>query len=244
MGCLKTVAVTGVALAMSGALAHAADMPGYPPSTVTLPPPGYKAPLVQLSTGWYLRGDIGGTWGIISSANSAPSFADPTDNKLGSGMTGGLGVGIKGSWFRTDVTFDYATAMKYQGTVVTANDTTAKIQPTTGLFNGYLDLGTWYHMTPYIGAGAGVSYVRVSDFAGPNPPLNGAARSQWKFTWAGMAGVAIGISHNLMIDIGYRYLNLGDVTTGSDALGATSFKNVAAHEARVGLRWSFDDLRY
>jgi opacity protein-like surface antigen len=99
-------------------------------------------------------------------------------------------------------------------------------------------------MTPYIGAGAGASYVRVTDYAGPNPPLDGSGRNQWKFTWAGMAGVAIEISHNLMIDVGYRYINFGDVTTGSDALGATSFKNVAAHEARVGLRWSFDDLRY
>ncbi|HZL41299.1 MAG TPA: outer membrane protein [Pseudolabrys sp.] len=242
MGWLKTAAVAGAALAMSGAVARAADMPGYPRST--MPEPGYKAPLVDLNSGWYLRGDLGAYWGLIDRADSASGFPNPTDNSLGKGTTAGLGVGIKTGWFRTDVTIDYATPMKYQGTITTPGDTTAKIQPTTGLVNGYLDLGTWYHMSPYIGAGAGVSYTRVTDYSSTGaPPFTGdTGKNQWKFSWAGMAGIAFAISHNLMADVGYRYLNIGDVATGSDALGAMTFKNVAAHEVRVGLRWSFDDL--
>ena len=57
--------------------------------------------------GWYLRGDIGGHWGLLTGAESAPPSADPTDNSLGNGLIGGLGVGIKSDWLRTDVTFDY-----------------------------------------------------------------------------------------------------------------------------------------
>ena len=53
-----------------------------------------------------------------------------------------------------------------------------------------------------------------------------------------------GGSEFILIDIGYRYLNIGDVKTGNDAFGVMTFKNVAAHEARVGLRWSFDELRF
>ena len=159
-------------------------------------------------------------------------------------MTGGLGVGIKTSWLRTDVTIDYASPMKYQGAVLAAGDTTAKIQATTALVNGYLDLGTWYRVSPYIGAGAGVAYARMFDYASPAPPLSGdTSKNQWNFAWAGMAGIAFAITHNLKIDVGYRYLNIGDVKTGSDAFGAMTFKNVAAHEARVGLRWSFDESR-
>jgi opacity protein-like surface antigen len=240
MGGLKTVVVAGAALAMSGAFAHAADMPDYPPL------PEYRAPHLDLNSGWYLRGDLGAYWGVISRAESAAPFANPTDSSLGQGMTAGLGVGIKTSWLRTDVTIDYATPMKYQGTVAAPGDTTAKIQPTTGLFNGYLDLGTWYHISPYIGAGVGASYTRVSDYASTGaPPFSGDVnKAQWKFSWAGMAGIAYAISHNLMIDVGYRYLSIGDVSTGSDAFGAMTFKNVAAHEARVGVRWSFDDLHF
>lgn len=44
-----------------------------------------------------------------------------------------------------------------------------------------------------------------------------------------------------MVDLSYRYMNFGDVTTASDAFGAMTLKNLAAHEVRVGLRWSFDD---
>jgi len=241
MGWLRTLVVSGAALAISGAIVHAADMPGGMP----LPRMESTPVLIDANSGWYLRGDLGGHWGLIGGAESASPFPNPVDNSLGKGMTASLGAGIKSAWLRTDVTIDYASPMKYEGTVVAAGDTTAKIQPTTGLLNGYLDLGTWYRLSPYIGAGAGVAYVRVTDYAGPAPPLTGdTGKKQWNFAYAGMAGVAVAISHNLMVDVGYRYLNIGDVKTGSDAFGAMTFKNVAAHEARVGLRWSFDDLRY
>ena len=58
-----------------------------------------------------------------------------------------------------------------------------------------------------------------------------------------MAGVAVPVSHNLMFDVAYRYIDFGDVSTDTDAFGAMTFKNVAAHEVRVGVRWSVDDLR-
>ncbi len=200
---------------------------------------------IDLSTGWYVRGDIGAHWGQVTGAQSAAPFPGPTDSSLGNGMTGALGVGFKSSWLRTDVTIDYAAPVKYQGTVATAGDTTAKIQASTALVNGYLDLGTWYRVSPYIGAGAGVAYVRATDYVGPAPPLSGdTSKNQWNFAFAGMAGIAFAISHNLMMDAGYRYLNFGDVKTGSDAFGAMTFKNVFAHEVRVGLRWSFDEPRY
>jgi opacity protein-like surface antigen len=239
-------AVAGV-LAGQAASAIAADMPG-----TTLPPPQplqlteRRAVLPDLNSGWYLRGDLGAHWGVLSSAQSAPGFPDPTDSTLNQVATGSLGAGIKSGWLRTDVTIDYAAPMKYQGTFAAPDDTSAKIQATTALLNGYLDLGSWYRATPYIGGGIGVAYARVSDYqSGGAPPFSGATdKSQWNFAWAGMAGIAYAISHNMMIDVGYRYLNIGNVSTGSDAFGAMTFKNVAGHEVRVGLRWSFDELRY
>ena len=72
--------------------------------------------------------------------------------------------------------------------------------------------------------------------------MNGDS-DEWKFVWAGMAGVGWSIAPNLSLDLGYRYLNLGDLRTGRDAAGSMTFRNVAGHEIRVGLRWSFDDLR-
>src|SRR5664279_3448938 len=204
MGCkayLRTLAISSSALALSSALAQAADMPGYP-----LPPPQpqYRTSFIDSNNGWYLRGDLGMHWGLIGGAEQA-SPPNPTDNSLGNGMTASLGAGIKSNWLRTDVTIDYASPVKYQGTVVAAGDTTAKIQATTALLNGYIDLGTWYRITPYIGAGAGVAYASVSDYVGTAaPPIPGEpAKNQWNFAWAGMAGAAVPISRNMLVDVGY-----------------------------------------
>jgi opacity protein-like surface antigen len=241
------VAVAGV-LTVQAAGALAADMPN------TLPPPDlgsapplqtWHAPLSFFSDyGWYLRGDLGYHWGRLDSAESAPGITDPTDNKLGGAFMAGVGAGVKTHWLRTDLTLDYASPAKYQGTIATPDDVTAKISAMSALFNGYLDLGTWYHATPYIGAGAGTAYVSTSDYANAvAPPSTGdTTHSQWNFAWAVMAGVGYKISPNLMLDLGYRYIDYGDAKTASGATGAMTFKDVAAHEVRIGLRWSFDDL--
>jgi len=235
-GRLRTWAATGAALAVSSAGALAADMPV---------PPVYKAPPpVEILSGWYLRGDLGAHWGVVDGAQSVSPFRDATGNGLGQGVNASLGFGIKTQWLRTDITIDYVSPLKYSGTVATPDDTTAKIQTFTTLLNGYLDLGTWYRLSPYVGAGVGAAYADLYDYASTGaPPFSGdTSNKRWGFAWAAMAGVAYPISHNLMLDVGYRYLNIGDVSSGSDAFGAMTFKNVAGHEARVGLRWWLDDL--
>ncbi|MBY6241038.1 outer membrane protein [Methylosinus sp. Sm6] len=40
--------------------------------------------------------------------------------------------------------------------------TTGNMSRITGLFNAYIDLGSWFGFTPYVGAGLGASYVRTS----------------------------------------------------------------------------------
>jgi opacity protein-like surface antigen len=223
----------------------AADMPkGYPRESLPMP----AAPRVRsfdLNSGWYVRGDLGYGWGRLNGAQAATGFPpDPSSNSLGNAMTGGLGVGIKRDWMRTDLTADYLSDMKYQGTVVAPNDVTAKMSAWSVLLNGYLDLGSWYRVSPYIGGGVGAARVRVSDFQSTaTPPFTaGASNSQWNFAWAAMAGVGYAISPNIIADVGYRYLNLGDVKSATDPSGTMTFKNIASHQVRVGLRWSFDDL--
>ncbi len=54
-----------------------------------------------------------------------------------------------------------------------------------------------------------------------------------------MAGVEYPISDRLSLDLGYRYLNLGDAQTASvtDAQGVSSrmkYEDITAHEVRVG----------
>lgn len=230
------VGVAGALVVMLiAATAHAADMPGLPPPLPAPPPPSP----VWFNGGWYVRGDLGWRWGLIGDVRG-PGAIDPGENRLGNGLTVGGGAGLKTRFLRTDFTIDYAAPVNYTGSAVASDDTHAKISSLNVLFNGYLDLGTWYHLTPYIGAGAGAAYVKATDFESTAlPPSEDHGR--WNFAYAGMAGVAWAVAPNVQIDFGYRYLNVGDAKTGGP--NATTFKNVAGHEFRVGLRWSFDDLR-
>jgi opacity protein-like surface antigen len=236
---LHLLLIAGV---FASADARAADMPGSwtPPVSVLLP-----STSVSLMSGWYVRGDVAYGWNRMDSAVAAPGFASPTLNDLGKGVSGGAGIGYKSDWLRSDITVDY-TAMDYRGTIASPDDTTAKFGAITGLFNGYLDLGTWYCLTPYVGVGLGASRIKTSDFVSTQaPPFTaGLSNTQWKFAWALMAGTAINFTPSFAVDVGYRYLNLGDVSTASDAFGQMTFKNIAAHQVRVGAHWSFNDLPF
>lgn len=238
MSLLRSLILGGAALAAISSVAWAADMPGYPPFPAPPPPP------LHTYSGWYLRGDLGYRKAFDSSVQPAPGFPGPTSDNFDGSATAGFGGGIKTDWLRTDVTIDFGTPMKYRGSINAPDDTTAKVSATTVLLNGYFDLGTWYHATPYIGGGVGTARVTVNDYSSTAaPPFSGdGSRSQWNFAWAATAGVGYAISPNAMVDVAYRYVNFGDATTGSDSFGSMTLKNLAAHEVRVGLRWSFDDL--
>jgi opacity protein-like surface antigen len=228
-GIIRVATIAALATVLASAVSRAADMPRLPPPSPLPPPPATK----WSYSGWYVRGDLGSRWGLVGGVDAAGAPA--SDSKLGSAAIAGAGIGLKTSFVRADITADYAFPAKYTGTVATPDDTHAKIQSINILANGYLDLGTWYSLTPYVGAGAGMAMVKVTDVPGAS-----SDNSRWNFAWAGMAGVAWTVAPNLQMDFGYRYLNVGKAESG----GATpiTFDNVASHEVRVGLRWSFEDL--
>jgi opacity protein-like surface antigen len=227
---IRVVTLALAATMLASATSHAADVP-LPPSSPLPPPPatGWSY------SGWYVRGDLGSRWGLLGNVDVAG--APTSGDKLDADLTAGAGIGIKSSFLRADITANYGFPADYTGTLAAPNDIHAKIQSIDLLANGYLDLGTWYKLTPYIGAGAGMAMVKVSDVQG----AAAADHSRWNFAWAGMAGVAWTISPNLQIDFGYRYLDAGKAESGGPA--PVTFDKIAGHEVRVGLRWSADDLR-
>lgn len=164
------------------------------------------------------------------------------------GPTFGLGAGYKYKWFRTDVTVDYATPSRIEGGTGIGNRFYSnKIDALTILGNLYLDLGEWGGFTPYIGAGVGASKVALRDVtydAAMFPiTLPGQQPAQWNFSWAAMGGVSYKITQNMLIDVGYRYLSLGDAVHGFKPpldMVRLDFKNLTAHEVRIGLRYELD----
>lgn len=248
MAKLSTYALAGAlaAVALVPVAGFAADLPE-PPLLEPIPEP------VEFGSAWYLRGDVG-----------YKVYRDPDAKYAGTKFRGedlndtgviGGGVGYKfNEWFRSDVTLDYEFKSKFNGklncfgctTAGLYSDERAKVSALTPLVNVYADLGSWHGFTPYVGAGVGASYIMVDNYRYTNP--NGATGkikgdNDWSFSWALMAGVGYNVTDNLIVDAGYRYLNLGDGKTKKSGLGdnkPVKIEDLQAHEFRVGLRYMID----
>jgi opacity protein-like surface antigen len=244
--------------------AFAADMP-------IMPAPAYAPPPPQEFSGWYLRGDVGMTNQSIKSLNN-PDPANVLFTQTGVGFDSSplfdLGVGYQfNNWFRVDVTGQYRGRANFHGSQFTTafagsalvDNYTGSKSETVVMANGYVDLGTWWCVTPYIGAGIGASYNRISDFrddgfgntfgvARPVSFVYASDAGKWNFAWALHAGLGYKVTPNATVELGYSYMNLGDATTGvnSNFAGTATAQypwtmhDITSHDLKLGVRWNLD----
>jgi opacity protein-like surface antigen len=294
MSIVKFLTAAGV-IALGVTAARAADLTPLPPPP--LPPPVEFAGnwyirgdvgVANYSTSQWTQpvplnpGDELTRSGFISRSIQEPAFID-------------AGIGYQfNPWLRADVTAEYRTAIGLRGvfhesifnantscsTDILGNPVTpcyfygqnqypGTLQSSLFLANGYADLGTWYGLTPYIGAGVGVVRHQMSGFTDsgfawvgnalnangfPNGPLSPVVNSpianttKTNFAWALMAGLSYSVTPNLKLDIGYRYMNLGNVTSGvinclcNQVFAGFKVKELTSNEFRIGMRWMFGDI--
>jgi opacity protein-like surface antigen len=269
MGSLKALILASVALTGLATVVKAADL---------LPPPPMVEPMAPAPVefgGWYLRGDVGVGIPQVSGSNSTfygpgtvPGFGE-NSHELDSHAFIGAGVGYQiNNWFRADVTGEYRASSRYSGLEHYANvfgtpPACGIGQPycydgysgsvTSGVFlaNGYVDLGTWSGLKPYLGVGIGGSYNKMSNLTDYGLGF-GTAPDNGKFSlaWALMAGIGYQITPNLTLELGYRYLNMGNVQSGiiqcyntaSCGPGEQLNFKLASQDIRIGMRWMFADV--
>ena len=262
MRSVKYLVAAGAASLLSST-AFAADMPSI------AAPPMYAAPIIEDFGGWYLRGDIGFSNQRVNRLNNALDANNTTsDQHLGFNTAGifGLGVGYKfNNWLRFDVTGEYrgnsqffgTDSITYPGGVGTDTYHATKSE-WVALANAYVDLGTWWCMTPFIGAGVGAARVSIANFTDQGIANNGGGAlpglalgdnvSKLNLAWALHAGVAYNVSPNFTIELAYRYLNMGDGLTGdlhtfdgtNNIVNPTTFKSISSHDLMLGVRWNLD----
>ena len=129
------------------------------------------------------------------------------------------------------------------------NDYTAKKSEWLFLANAYVDLGTWWCITPFVGVGVGLVNINISHFRDNNNIASGGGwagdETTTNFAWALHAGLSYKVTPNFAVEFGYRYLNLGDGKTG-DTINFNGsnlvnnpfeFKDITSHDFRLGLRW-------
>jgi opacity protein-like surface antigen len=275
MRCVKFLVAAGAATLLSSA-AYAAD-------AAIAPPPQMYAPAPPADFGgWYLRGDIGFSNQRVRNIRKSDPTAYSQINSLNETTnfdTGGIfdvGAGYRfNNWFRVDVTAQYRGKANFKGTDVFnasafglayngQDNYNASKSELLFLANAYVDLGTWWYVTPFIGAGIGSSRIGISGFTDTgvnnlqlaNPPFVGgppvasyataANGSKWNFAWAAHAGLAYQVSPNVTLELAYSYVDLGSGTTGAVTTfdGATKgnvkFNDVTSHDVKLGVRWNLD----
>lgn len=273
MGSLKTLVLTGAMALGASVAAHAADFPVAPPP----PPPEPVALRGTISSGIYLRGDVG-----VGITNFGKYDQDDVRAANGAWIAkedrttaffGGVGIGYRfNNWFRIDGTWEYrggttvgATDQVDLGSGILLHNTyKGNLSSMVALFNAYFDLGTWNCLTPYIGAGIGYASNTISGVTdqgvmsqnipgvgwGPGFSTLGTAGSGTKsgVAWALMAGLGYEVNKNLTLEVGYRYLNLGDAQSGrivnaygGQVYGPLKVKDIDSHDIKIGMRWNFGD---
>jgi opacity protein-like surface antigen len=271
MRSVKTIVAAGAASLLSS-VAFAADMPSIMPP----PPMAYAPPPIEDFGGWYLRGDIGFSNQSVKNVldtNSAAynNVGVAQTSSFGSAGIFDLGVGYRvNNWFRADVTGQYRGKSNFTGLdVVTGTGPLAGFVGTDSytatkselvlLANAYVDLGTWWCVTPFVGAGLGTARVSVGNFTDTGDAINGGLQthsfnyagqaSQWNFAWALHAGLAYKVSPGLTLELAYTYLDLGKGMTGGtnsfDQVTNTthapfSFNNITSNDVTLGLRWELN----
>lgn len=262
-----------IAALLAASAAHAADYPQ--PQPVYVP-----RPVIQEYSGWYLRGDIGFSnqqlGSLFNQQYAAFDSVQNIDRGFDSAPLFGLGVGYNfNDWLRFDVTGEYRGKANFHGLDVgtypaaactsgpppcfATDRYTASKSEWTFLFNGYVDIGTWYNLTPFVGAGVGFSRNTISNFgdfstyvnttscavSGGSDAFAGAA-SKWNFAWALHAGLAYKVSKNFTVELAYRYLDLGNATTDTAFSVAGTpfppfeFRHLTSHDLKLGLRFNLD----
>lgn len=246
---------------------------------------------VEIGTGWYIRGDISydmqtstsgsyRTYGEVS-AGPPPTYAygaadyDNFEYEAGNDWSVGMGYQFN-SYLRGDLTAGYWKRSVYG----TDNDPVSCVDPllfptavgcrsvdtntVTGwelMANAYADLGTYVGITPYLGAGLGMTRVSYSDLSNvaecydaTGAAIGGCGYSaihpgedSYRFTWALMAGASYDLSRNLKFDLGYRFAhvaggNMFGFDAATAALGATGVQGredgFSTHQIKAGVRYS------
>lgn len=110
------------------------------------------------------------------------------------------------------------------------------------MLNAYYDFNTGTKFTPYVGGGIGLAHLKASSkFAGTDGADYAAGKikeSSNNFAWNLAAGVGYEVNSNITVDLGYRYVDNGDLT--KTMYTGDRFKvESEAHEILLGARFSF-----
>ncbi len=223
---LRCLCVCAAILTLATA-ARAAD-PELPmlgkPGDFSLTPPEVDD---EVGSGWYLR-STGGATDVQGHVRGAARLA-ATDATYGHVFGAGAGYRFQ-PWLRADLTMDYGTAVS----ATTMNGVT-NLSAVTAMANVYWDIFTFANITPYVGAGIGVTQLTFN-FT-PTFSTSLGDQSQIEYGWNVSAGVGWAITPLWTLDVGYRYSSFGSPTFHL-LQQPLVFDDLSTQQIRIGIRYA------
>ena len=204
------------------------------------------------ASAWAADADRGLYVRLDSGASFSRNAGQDVGTDVGAAGIVGAGVGYRfNSYFRGDVTLSYRNGYRIDSSKVMGGLTyysKGGVDSLAGLAHVYLDPFQFGVFRPYVGGGVGFARNQISDVAvsvlGYNGTLEGNANTS--FAWQGSAGVGVELTPTLTVDVGYRYLDMGEGVTGSHVdftqWTQDNWKSkgyLRAHELQLGLRHQF-----
>ena len=204
----------------------------------------------------YFRSDLGYSWSRAPHAeyvgNVDPTILSPSlDN--GGFMEAGIGCGSGSRGFRGEMVLGVRQEKKFHGHYTDFTPPIpvdpllqTHIKSYTMMFNGFYDFGNRGGFVPYVGAGMGWAYHRMGDVT--SDMCNGCVQfgeDKLSFAWSLMAGVGYQLTERAILDVGYRYIDMGLARSGhgDNTFGAWNPRlevdDMRAHEFKVGIRYHF-----
>jgi opacity protein-like surface antigen len=167
----------------------------------------------------------------------------------------GLGIGWQARhWLRFDLTGEYrGDALfvgqdTYTGFGGGTNEYQADIRSWLGLANAYIDMGNWCGFTPFVGAGIGFASLTVDGMKDVNVPNGGVGYGDTKtntnFAYAFYAGFSYDVTDTTVIDLTYRWSDLGTAQSGtvtafdgSSSISGVHARNITSNDVMLGVRY-------
>jgi opacity protein-like surface antigen len=204
---------------------------------------------VEVGSGWYLRGDVAylpeKSFRNVDFTFTPSSYDESEDPVFAS-----IGFGYHlNDYLRAEVNLGYLPGNEISvgfddGTVVASAN--VENYAWTGMVNGYVDLGTYVGLTPYVGAGVGIYRSKRSlsvNYADADNPADDFVlrdnKTQYSFAYSLNAGLAYQVSKNVLVDLGYQYLSAPDAeyATVTDLEDSPIRKGINSHQIKLGLRY-------
>ncbi|MRR18300.1 MAG: porin family protein [Deltaproteobacteria bacterium] len=193
----------------------------------------------------YIEGELG--YASIKMESGGFNTAGPHENTgddRASRVVPALHVGAKFfNVVRGDIGFHYRgksdfTTNSYQPPVPTFFYATEVKDVYSLMFSVFAEPFQFKGFTPYVGAGIGSTWMKVSS----NDSVVIAGDSQTKFTWQVEAGIQYAFTDHLGVRAGYRYVDMGKFDVPLfDGFGAAGnlTGRLTAHELMAAFRYTF-----